>query len=151
MFRFLAKLFAQPLPNSIKSTTRGHFWNTPNVTALAAGRGFNQEIVGESFYQSAMMKVVGRKAKYQANVYCKVQLKEGEYEGSPCIKAYLQGEQCGSIPASDCAAMLQELRPLLADGKPVVAKGQIMGGFEGGHFGVRLSLSRPLRKMPPPK
>lgn len=123
----------------------GAFWCGPTVTGLAAGRGFNQQIVGESFYQDHIERVAGGKAKYQVNIYHPVELREDQWEGSPCIHALLDGKKCGVIPSADADALLAELRPLAALGKPVIAKGRIMGGFEGGHFGVEVSLSRPLR------
>lgn len=146
MAGFWARLFGlQSTPERRAEIKSGAYWCTPNVTGLAAGRGFNQQIVGESFYQDHIRQVAGGGAKYEVNVYRPVELREERWEGNPCIHALLDGKKCGVIPSADADALLAELRPLAALGKPVIAKGRIMGGFEGGHFGVEVSLSRPLR------
>lgn len=134
-----------PTPERHKDLRKGFYWNGADVTALAAGQGFNQIVVGESFYRDNLERLTGGPTQFGVDVSVAVTLREGVYEGRPTVEAYVGGLRCGSIPSADADAILYEMQPLTALGKPLVAKGKISAGYVGGDYSVTLSLARPLK------
>jgi len=148
---WLAKLFggesrpsseAQPMRRSAIET--GFHWQRPGLPAVAAGRGFNQHVVGESFYREALERLAGGQTLHGVNVGKAAEIFVTDYNGAPAVGVAIDGERVGSIPAADVEAMCRELTSISASGR-VSAKAQIVAGFEGGDYSVKISLARPLK------
>ena len=134
------------VPERFNDFQRGFHWSNAENVSLAAGRGFNQEVVGESHYREALRSLAGgQSTTYGVNVDCAAELRQGTYEGKPTLMVFVKGQCVGSIPAADVAALLRELQSLGGVGMAVSAKARIAHGYAGADYSVRLSLSRPLK------
>ncbi len=119
------------------------------LVRLASGRGFTFDIVGESRFQVALSRVCGGKIaeghKHEATA-------ELRFEHNPsdpnAIAVDIAGEQVGWIPSTANAELRRQLVALAPAGS-ASCKAKIVGGWskngDEGHFGVKLSLSRPLK------
>ena len=149
----LQQLFESKTPSSRKRPERrkgiksGTYWVEPNSVALAAGRGFNQAVSGESFYRDTLQKLTNGETQFGVNVYVAAELLGGEHEGKPTLQVLVDGQRCGTIPQGDLQSLLVEAKALREAGKPLLAKGRISAGYDGGDYSVALSLSRPLRRV----
>lgn len=133
------------LPDRRKDLRQGFYWNEPGAVCLAAGRGFNQAVVGESFYRDDLELLTGGPTRYGVEISCAVELAEGSYEGRPSVNVLVSGVRCGSIPKADTEALIAELRAVKPEGSRVVTKGRVSAGYQGGDYSVAMSLARPLK------
>jgi hypothetical protein len=148
---WLSKLFGfeqsfdepEPLPERRKHSENGFFWRVEGLPALAAGRGFNQSVVGESFYHENLEALAGGATIHGVMIDQAALLVATEYEGKPAVAVMMAHKRVGSIPASEALTLHRELLALGAERASV--KGRIESGFEGGNYCVKLSLSRPLK------
>lgn len=141
---WLAKLFGSPTPERRSSLEKGFHWQRTGLPALAAGRGYNQAVSGESFYRGALERMAGGRTVYGVTIHKAAELEASEYKGSPAVLVHIEGERVGSIPAGDAAALRRELLAIAPTGR-ASAKANITAGFEGGDYCVKLSLARPLK------
>lgn len=130
---------------------QGCWWDEVGVLPLAAGRGFNVALVGESQWQREIATLVGGRCAEGHNCHFPAQLVlDNSQEDPNAVGVMIGGRAVGWIPgelAGNVRAALAELNP---EGRPVTCKGKIIGGWDRGHddrgyFGVRLSLALPLK------
>lgn len=141
---FLSSFRSEPdQPERRKDIKSGVFWRLPGHPAFRAGKGYNQDVVGESFYRSSLERLVGGATAQGVNVSKPVELRAGQYDGKPSIEVWIEGERCGSIPKNESQSLISEIDSLGV--RSGTAKGRISAGFEGGDYSVKLSLSRPLK------
>lgn len=140
----LARLLGCEIPDRRTILQKGFFWKADGVPALAATRGFNQEVVGESFHFTELQEATGGPTKYGVKIDCPALLIATQWRGEPCVRVAIGSTPAGSLPKEDAPAIHSELLSLTSDGR-ATCKGRIQAGFEGGHYSVKLSLARPLR------
>jgi hypothetical protein len=140
---FLARLFGIK-PERRKATETGFYWQIDGMPAVAAGRGWTQEVVGESFYRSALKKITKGATRHGVMISKPAELIAGEYEGRPAVFVAIDGQRVGAIP-KDASADLHSEIIALAPAARVAAKAQVSAGYEGADYCVKLSLARPLR------
>lgn len=140
---FLKRLFGwQPERHSAKQA--GFFWPRPDLPALAAGRGFNQDVVGESFHKATLRRITGGSTRYGASVDKTAELAVGTFEGSPVLFVSIEEKRVGSVSRKEADDLINELTEVARDGK-ATAKANVSAGYEGADYCVRLSLARPLK------
>jgi hypothetical protein len=127
-----------------KETQSGFYWQVPGEPALVAGRGWTQDVAGESFYRDALRRLTKGSTVHGVLMSQTAKLVAEEYDGEPSVWVLIEGQRVGSIPKKDAAAVHAELAKV-APGGVATAKAQISAGFEGGDYCVKLSLARPLR------
>lgn len=137
------RLFGRSQPDALATT---------EVIHVAAGRGFTFNIVGESQFQPALSILCGGKKlgghKHEATAQLRF---EANTHDPNAIGVYINGKQVGWIPAALTQDLRREVIALNAD-QTMACKAKIVGGWNDedgeGHFGVKLSLSRPLKIAP---
>lgn len=118
---------------------------------LAPGRGFTFDIVGESRFQTALSRVCGGKSGEGHKHEVTAELRFDENPSDPnSIAVDIAGKQVGWIPSLANAEIRPEIAALTRSGSSS-CKAKIVGGWsrdgDEGHFGVKLSLSRPLKSI----
>lgn len=142
------------LPRSHKRHLAGFWWNRPPMVALAAGQGWNMEVKGESFRQSELLDIVGGRGQYGCTVHTTAHL--GTPDDIPdhpeAVSVMIDGKLVGYLPSVVGDQIRGELAALPGAEDGVTCKAAVVGGWdqmanggERGHFGVKLSLSRPLK------
>ena len=139
----LARLFGI-IPARRKAAETGFYWQIDGMPAVAAGRGWNQQVRGESYYRAELENLAKGATRYGVLISKPAELIAGEYEGQPAVFVAIAGQRVGSIPKEVAAAVHREIVAISPAGR-VSAKGQISAGYRGADYRVRLSLARPLR------
>ncbi len=143
-----------PLPQNRNRILTGFWWNAPPSLPLAASRGFDQEVVGESFRQEALEAIVGGYGQYGCIFHTTAQLAlPTDMPDHPkAVAVLIETKHVGFLPSADSAQVREELLALPGSENGVTCKAVIRGGWDQtanggdrGHFGVWLSLSRPLK------
>lgn len=127
----------------------GCWWDDPQATPLAAGRGFNIQAVGESQFQEEIGSIVGGRCVEGHNCQVPAELVFAGTERDPeGIGIRINDLPVGYLPFE----VAKEVRPLieaLSDkDKAITCKAKVVGGWDRGRgdqgfFGVKLSLSLP--------
>lgn len=124
----------------------------PQPMHLAPGRGFTFELVGESHYQETLDAICGGKCDGGHKLQIIVQLcfQEDNPHDPNAIVVLVNRKAIGYVPRGIAAGMRSELLKLNPDERPVTCDAKIVGGWrrgddDEGHYGVKLSLSQPLR------
>lgn len=119
---------------------------------LAASRGFNQEVVGEGRRQEAFIELFGQKKASGINLERDAQLvfDDGNPVDPNAVGVLLDGLHVGYIPSDDAAAFRQQILAINPDELPIICSAKIVGGWDRGngdegHFGVKLSILKPLK------
>jgi hypothetical protein len=119
---------------------------------LARGRGFTFEIVGEASYQAALDTICGGKCEdgYNLPVVAQLCFQEDNPYDSNAIMVLIDGKVVGYIPRDLAPEMRDAILKLDPEERPVTCDAKVVGGWirdpnDEGHYGVKLSLSRPLR------
>lgn len=120
-----------------------------DVILLAPGRGFTFNVVGESEFQRALSKICGGKKagghKHEATAYLRFVANPHDPNA---VAVDIAGKQVGWIPSPLTSEIRREIAAVSPAGN-VACKAKIVGGWDEedgeGHFGVKLSLSRPLK------
>lgn len=141
----LARLLGREIPDRRTILQNGFFWKAEGAPALAATRGFNQEVVGESFHFTELQEATGGPTKYGVKIDCPALLIATQWEGEPCVRVAIGSAPAGSIPQKDALAIHSEILSLTSEGR-ATCKGRVQAGFEGGDYSVKLSIARPLRE-----
>lgn len=116
---------------------------------IARGRGYTFDIVGEGARQAALNRICGGKCENGHNLRVTAQLVP--VPGEPiAIAVHIQRAAVGFIPAEASADLRAEIVRVGAVGGAVYCHAKIVGGWDHGdgdegHYGVRLSISSPLR------
>lgn len=119
---------------------------------IARGRGFNVEVVGEAHYQDALDEACGGKCEEGHDIQVTAQLvliEDNPYDPN-AVGVFINAELVGYIPRDAAVHVRTELRRLSPNEKPVTCDARIVGGWDRGdgdegHYGVKLSLSNPMR------
>lgn len=120
-----------------------------DVIHLAPGRGFTFNVVGESEFQRALSKICGGKKtgghKHEATASLRFVINPHDPNA---VAVDIDGKQVGWIPSPITSEIRREIAAVSPVGN-VACKAKIVGGWDEehgeGHFGVKLSLSRPLK------
>lgn len=131
-------------PERRKAAQTGFYWRVDSIPPVAPGRGWNQDIHGESYYRNTLENLASGATKYGVLISKPAVLEAGEYEGHPAVFVYIDGERVGAIPSVGTLDLHREILAISSVRK-VSAKAQISAGFEGGDYCVKLSLARPLK------
>jgi hypothetical protein len=127
----------------------GCWWNDPQATPLAAGRGFNVQAVGESRFQEEIGSIVGGRRVEGHNCQVPAELVFAETERDPeGIGVRINNLLVGYLPFETARQVRPLLEALSAKDKAITCKAKIVGGWDRGSddqgfFGVKLSLSLP--------
>lgn len=126
-------------------------WDHPEVIPLAAGRGFTFDVVGENQWQDNLSAICGGKCEDGHKREVAAQL---VFESNPtdpnAVGVMIDARPVGWIPADKGAEVRSALMALNPDRRAVTCKAKVVGGWDRGdgdegHFGVKLSLSWPLK------
>ena len=131
-------------PDRRKDLKTGFFWKSEIMPALAAGRGLNQDVSGESFHRQELEELAGGPTKYGVTIDDAAILEAITHNRQPAVAVIFGNLRVGNIPREDAPDLHAELKHVSVDGRASV-KGRIQAGFEGGDYQVKLSLSRPLK------
>ena len=129
----------------------GCWWNDDDVVPLAAGRGFNVAVVGEGQWQDSIAAIVGGRCEEGHNCHFPAQLVlDNSQHDQHAVGVMIDYRAVGWLPAELSAHVRAALRRLNPHGRPVTCKAKIIGGWDHGlsdrgYFGVKLSLSLPLK------
>lgn len=132
----------------------GCWWNAPGALPLAAGRGFNIPVVGEAQWQGDIAAIVGGRCEEGHNCHVPAQLVPDDTpRDRDAVGVMIDNRAVGWVPFEHASAFRAALRTLNPEGRPVTCKAKIIGGWDRGRrdrglFGVRLSLSLPLKVHP---
>lgn len=132
------------LPDRRSDQRVGFFWADGDLPPLAPGRGWQQAVVGESFYHQSLSDLTGGPTRYGVVVDTGAQLRRSEWEGEATIEVWINGLRVGSIPGDDVDDLLDEMDDA-GIGQRATVKARITAGYEGAHYCVQLSLARPLK------
>ena len=119
---------------------------------LARSRGFQQDIVGESNYQDALTKIVGRKSEFAStDVFDAVLVCENDNpHDSNAVGIMISGKKVGHLSSRDAISFRMELAKIDSSLPQTIVDAKIVGGWKNeeseGAFGVKLKLKRPLQK-----
>jgi len=120
---------------------------------LAPGRGFTQEVVGESHRQEAFELVMGPKRPEGFNDIVTAQLvfDDGNEHDPNAVGVLIETYHVGYIPRADAALFREQILNINPEELPVTCKAKIVGGWlrddgDEGSFGIKLSVSSPLRR-----
>lgn len=133
---------------------QGCWWAAEHVLPLAAGRGFNVEIVGESQFQDVLAALAGGRCELGHNCEMPAEICPAGTDRDPmAVGVTIDSRPVGWLPSGLGDAVRAQLPRLNPNGFPVTCKGKIVGGWDRGRgdrgmFGVRLSLSFPLKTHP---
>ena len=119
---------------------------------LARGRGFTFEVVGEASYQQALDSICGGKCEEGHNLPCIAQVcfQEDNVHDRNAIVVLIDGKVVGYVPRDLAPGMRSAILDLNPYERPVICDAKIVGGWlrewdDEGNYGVKLSLSQPLR------
>lgn len=119
---------------------------------IARGRGYTVEVVGEAHRQDALKAVCGRKCEDGHDLKTTAQLlliDDNPYDPN-AVGVIIDGELVGYIPRNTAPYVRAEILRLSPQKGPVTCDARIVGGWDRGdgdegHYGVKLSLSNPMR------
>jgi hypothetical protein len=128
----------------------------PQPIHLARGRGYTFDLVGESHYQDTLDALCGGKCEEGHRLPLTVQLcfQEDNPHEPNAIAVLVDREVVGYVPRHLAARMRDELLKLNPAERPVTCDAKIVGGWrradeDEGHYGVKLSLSQPIKLARP--
>jgi hypothetical protein len=123
-----------------------------DVLHLAPGRGFTQQVVGESRRQDAFEKVMGkRKAEgFRKEVIAQLVFDDGNPVDSNAVGVLLDRYHVGFIPKEDARVFREQILAINPEELPVTCNAKVVGGWyrdrdDQGSFGIKLSLAWPLK------
>ena len=119
---------------------------------LARGRGFTFEVVGESHRQDVLDSICGGKCDegHDLKVTAQLLLIEDNPYDPNAVGVFVDCQLVGYVPRNVALHMRCEILRLNPDERPVTCDARIVGGWDRGDgdegsYGIRLSLSNPLR------
>lgn len=104
---------------------------------------FDQEVVGESHYQKALVRIAGRHTRDGRRVECPgvLYLEPDNPHDANAISVEIRGERVGYIPRGDAPDLRSELARLgIRNGERVGVDAVIIGGGTGQSYGVWLDI-----------
>jgi hypothetical protein len=122
---------------------------------LAPGRGFTFGVVGESNYQDALNAICGGKREegHKWPVTAHLRLDDRNPHDPLAVAVWISGKVVGYVAGEDAKRLRTELLALNVGDRSIACSGKIVGGWDRGqgdegHYGLKLSLSKPLRVAP---
>lgn len=119
---------------------------------IAKGRGFTDQVAGESHYQDRLEDICGGKCEdgYNDEVTAQLVFISDNKHDPHAIGVMIHGQPVGFVPRSEAEQLRAEICRINPEQRPVICSAKIVGGWDRGdgdegHFGVKLSLSKPLR------
>jgi hypothetical protein len=119
---------------------------------LAKGRGYTFEVVGESHRQQVLDAICGGKCEdgHDLKVTAQLLLVEGNPYDPNAVGVFVDCKLVGYVPRDLAPRIRADLLRLSPDERPVTCDGRIVGGwdrggYDEGHYGIKLSLSQPLK------
>lgn len=128
------------------------WWQVEGAVALCADKGPTVEVVGESFYQGNFEDIIG--TPYERGVYwdivAQVLFQDGNPHDPNAVLIVSGGKPLGHIAKRDSLKFRRQILAVNPEQRPVICKGQIIGGWanEGGvkaSYGLTLSIEMPMR------
>ena len=139
VFVAVAAFLLRPMFAGFKQGLRGQ-----DETSDGGVHEFNADVVGESKYQSNLLKLAGRKTPEGVEKFATAALvfeNENPYDRE-AVRVDIQGLTVGYLP-KESARTWRKKAPGDCHACPAVIRGGWdRGGGDTGHFGVRLSLPR---------
>ena len=122
----------------------------PRSNVLAGDGGYDFEGVGESFYQDALLRIVGRKTEDGADHECTavLVLEDQNPHDENAVAVQIDGQKVGHLSRKDAKKFRQFMaRAGLREAAcgAVITGGWKRKGSDEGSFGVRLDLEWPPR------
>ena len=126
---------------------------SPTGPVVLDGDGtFDQEIVGESFYQDTLEALFGPKTEDAVQIATNARLvcELNNPHDSNAVAVMMKGQKVGHLSRADAVAYRRELRSLFGHREPeAIVDALVVGGWSRangseGSFGVRLDLDWPL-------
>lgn len=134
-----------------KSGPETCWWDHPQVFPLGAGRGFTTDIVGESYWQDNIGRIVGGKCEkgYKSEVVAQLVFEDNPHDPN-AVAVMIDTRPVGWIPRHEAAEFRKEMLAVNPERQAMTCKAKIVGGWDDGEgnegsFGVKLSLARPLK------
>lgn len=119
---------------------------------LARGRGYTFEVVGEAYRQDALDAICGGKCEdgHDVQIIAQLIMIEGNSHDPNAVGVFVDSQLVGYVPRDVAPHIRTELVRLSPDERPVTCDARIVGGWDRGdgdegHYGIKLSLSNPLR------
>ena len=119
---------------------------------LARGQGYNVEVVGEAHRQDELDSICGGKCEegHTLKVRAQLILVDGNVYDPNAVGVFVDCKLVGYIPRDVAPYLRAELPRISPDQRPVTCDAVIVGGWDRGdgdhgHYGIRLSLSQPLK------
>jgi hypothetical protein len=119
---------------------------------LAGGRGFTFQVVGEAHYQAALDDVCGGKCEegHNRSVIAELCFQVDNTHDPYAVAVLINARVVGYVPRDQAEAIREELLRLNPEERSVTCAAKVVGGWrrddeDEGHYGVKLSLARPLR------
>jgi len=129
------------------------WWAEEGTVALAAGRGFTFNIVGESRYQKQLDRLCGGRCEegHKKEVGARLTFENNPHDRN-AIAVSIQGKQVGWVPSELAAEMRAQISEVSPKGV-VTCKAKIVGGWDKddyqGSYGVKLSIPKPIKTYQP--
>lgn len=130
----------------------GCWWFERGVLPLGAAHGFNVDLVGEMQWQDNLSALTGGRCEEGHNCHFPAQLVFDDNSRDPnAIGVMIDHRAVGWVPSEMSADLRPAILRLNPEGKPVTCKAKVMGGWDRGpddrgYFGVKLSISMPLKR-----
>jgi hypothetical protein len=122
------------------------------VARIAPGRGFTLDLVGESHHQGELDSICGGKCEdgYRAECTAQLYFTDNNPHDLNAIGVMVDGKPVGFLPRDVTEQLRADILRINPDRRPVTCNAKIVGGWDRGdgdegHYGVKLSLSQPLR------
>jgi hypothetical protein len=120
---------------------------------LARGDGFNFNIVGEASYQPALDTICGGKCEegHQLSKLAQLCFQEDNPYDPNAVVVFIDRRVVGYVPRNLAKEIREAILRLNPEERPVTCDAQVVGGWrrdwqdDEGHYGVKLSLSYPLK------
>ena len=134
-----------------KKTTGIHTITAKRLPAFLGDGQFEQEIVGESFYQGALEVIAGERDEEGVEEYIAATIlpENDNTHDANAVAIFIGDEKVGYFARSEASEIREELAAIGASQggqcEAVVVGGWDRGRGNVGHFGVKLDLARPLQ------
>ena len=117
---------------------------------IAPGRGYTFNIEGEAAYQAALDRTCGGKCEdgHNLEVTAELRIATSAADVAP-VSVSIGGERVGYVAGADGTWLWREIVRVNPEERPISCGAKIVGGWSDedgeGHYGVKLSISKPLR------
>jgi len=119
---------------------------------LARGRGYTFDVVGECHRQAELNSICGGKCEdgHDLKVLAQLVFIDGNPHDPNAVGVFVDSKMVGYVPRHLAPGLRSAILRLNPDERPVTCDSRIVGGWDRGdgdegHYGIKLSLSNPLR------